>query len=157
MLNNNWLCMYITSNYQRYVHTACRPEFLYLVAILQSSISIKHANLSFFIACIITCKLGPRGGYFCLEVVSTNHQGPVWADPWRSLLVRTIIVHDGVESVCNGDDGRVSKLCSDGLLDEGSSVSRFTAAVASSNTRILVLRRRACLNQLTLTTLGEKN
>ena len=29
-----------------------------------------------------------------------------------------VIVHDGVKSVCNGDYGRVSKLCSYGFLDE---------------------------------------
>ncbi len=27
-------------------------------------------------------KLGLRGGYFCLEVISTDHHREVWAHPW---------------------------------------------------------------------------
>ena len=29
-----------------------------------------------------------------------------------------VVVHDGVEAVSNGEDGGISKLCADGLLDE---------------------------------------
>ncbi len=48
--------------------------------------------------------------------VCTVQYSTFWYCTVRNAL--HVIVHDGVKSVCNGDYGRVSKLCSYGFLDE---------------------------------------
>ena len=35
-----------------------------------------------------------------------------------AVMCSLVIVHDGVETMCDGEDGAVSKLCADGLLNE---------------------------------------
>ncbi len=74
---------------------------------------------------------------------------------WNALHV---IVHDGVESVCNGDDGRVSKLCSDGLLDEVISLQvHGSCGLVQHQDLCLTEEGSSQTHQLTLTnTVGKK-